>query len=76
MSTHGISANNLLEVSTMDLLIEFARIGLGIGCVIKEFVQEDLDSGRLIEIKLDQPIHKRSVGFVYQAARTLSLIHI
>lgn len=70
MSTHGISANNLLEVSTMDLLIEFARIGLGIGCVIKEFVQEDLDSGRLIEIKLDQPIHKRSVGFVYQAART------
>lgn len=70
MNTHGITANNLLEVSTMDLLIEFSRIGLGIGCVIKEFVQEDLDSGRLIEIKLDQPIHKRSVGFVYQTART------
>lgn len=70
MNMHGITANNLLEVSTMDLLIEFARIGLGIGCVIKEFVQEDLDSGRLIEIKLDQPIHKRSVGFVYQAAHT------
>lgn len=70
MNMHGITANNLLEVSTMDLLIEFARIGLGIGCVIKEFVQEDLDSGRLIEINLDQPIHKRSVGFVYQAAHT------
>lgn len=70
MNTHGITANNLLEVSTMDLLIEFSRIGLGIGCVIKEFVQDDLDSGRLIEIKLDQPIHKRSVGFVYQASHT------
>lgn len=45
MSVNEIVANNLLEVTTMDLLIEFARIGLGIGCVIKEFVKEDLDSG-------------------------------
>lgn len=70
MSVNGICANNLLEVSTMDLLIEFARIGLGIGCVIKEFVKEDLESGRLIEIPLEQPIRKRTVGFVYHAART------
>lgn len=39
MSVNEIVANNLLEVTTMDLLIEFARIGLGIGCVIKEFVK-------------------------------------
>ena len=32
----------------MDLLIEFARIGLGIGCVIKEFVKED--SKKLAEL--------------------------
>ncbi len=30
-------------------LIEFARIGLGVGSVIKEFVKEDLDSGRLVQ---------------------------
>ena len=29
----------------MDLLIEFARIGLGVGCVIREFVAGDLDGG-------------------------------
>ena len=40
MTVNDIVANNLLEVTTMDLLIEFARIGLGIGCVIKEFVKE------------------------------------
>ena len=54
----------------MDLLIEFARIGLGIGCVIKEFVKEDLDSGRLAQLKLDTPIHKRTVGFLWQSSRT------
>ena len=70
MTCNEITANNLLEVTTMDLLIEFARIGLGIGCVIKEFVKEDLDSGRLVQLKLDTPIHKRSVGFLWQSSRT------
>ena len=70
MTLNQIVANNLLEVTTMDLLIEFARIGLGIGCVIKEFVKEDLDSGRLAQLKLDTPIHKRTVGFLWQSSRT------
>ena len=70
MACNEIIANNLLEVTTMDLLIEFARIGLGIGCVIKEFVKEDLDSGRLVQLKLDTPIHKRNVGFLWQGSRT------
>ena len=70
MTCNEIIANNLLEVTTMDLLIEFARIGLGIGCVIKEFVKEDLDSGRLAQLKLDTPIHKRTVGFLWQSSRT------
>ena len=70
ISVNEIVANNLLEVTTMDLLIEFARIGLGIGCVIKEFVKEDLDSGRLAQLKLDTPIHKRTVGFLWQSSRT------
>lgn len=70
MNVNNIVANNLLEVTTMDLLIEFARIGLGVGCVIREFVEEDLESGRLVQLALDTPIHKRTVGFAYYASRT------
>ena len=51
-----------LEVTTMDLLIEFAKIGLGIACVIKELVQKELDSGMLVEIPLDIPIHRRTIA--------------
>ena len=65
MSQNHIEANSLLEVTTMDLLIEFSRIGLGIGSVIKEFVKEDLESGQLVQLKLKAPIHKRTVGFAY-----------
>ena len=70
MNTNRIEANNLLQVTTMDLLIEFARIGLGVGCVIKEFVKEDLESGRLVELCLNRPIQKRTVGFAYQPGHT------
>ena len=70
MAVNEIVANKLREVTTLDLLLEFARIGLGIGCVIKEFVKEDLDSGRLAQLKLDTPIHKRTVGFLWQSSRT------
>lgn len=70
MSLNQIEANNLLEVSTMDLLIEFSKIGLGVGCVIKEFVEEDLKCGTLIQLILDSPIHKRMVGFAYPSNRS------
>ncbi len=60
-----IEATNLLEISTMDLLIEFSKIGIGIGCVIKEFVTEELESKTLVQLPLDIPIHKRDVGFAY-----------
>ncbi|ROR27525.1 DNA-binding transcriptional LysR family regulator [Mobilisporobacter senegalensis] len=69
---NNIQINNALEISNMDLLIEFARIGLGIACVIKDFVKKDLASGTLIEIPLDFPIQKREIGFAYSNKAVLS----
>lgn len=62
---HNIHTNQVLEVSNMDLLIEFAKIGIGAACVIKEFVQKELDQGQLTEIQLPTPIPKREVGFAH-----------
>lgn len=50
LALNHISTENALEVSTMDLLIEFAKIGLGIACVIKQFVTRELTTGELVEI--------------------------
>lgn len=63
--TYQIETNQILEVSNMDLLIEFAKIGLGVACVIKEFVQEELSSQALIEIPLQVPVPKREIGFTH-----------
>ena len=62
---HQIEPNHLLEVTTMDLLIEFAKIGMGIGGVIRDFVMDELESGALVEIPLEFPLKKRTIGFAY-----------
>lgn len=62
---NNIVPEHILEVSGMDMLIEFAKTGIGVGCAIKRFVQQELDEGKLIEIPLSVPINKREVGFAY-----------
>ncbi|MDO4324369.1 MAG: LysR family transcriptional regulator [Lachnospiraceae bacterium] len=59
-----IELSHILEVTSMDLLIQFAQISLGIACVIREFVQTELDEGILVEVPVGIPFPKREVGFV------------
>lgn len=65
LDAHRITLHNVMEVNNMDLAIEFARAGLGIACVISDFVKTDLQSGALKEIKLGHRIPRRQIGFVY-----------
>lgn len=60
-----IEPNHILESSNMDLLIDFSRIGLGAGCVIKTFVEDEIKKGTFVDIPLEKPIPKRSIGFAY-----------
>ena len=67
-----IKTNQILEVSSMDLLIEFAKIGIGAACVIREFVEQELKESTLIEISMAEPIESRSIGFAYSNSHELS----
>lgn len=59
---NNIYPRHILEVSSMDLLIEFAKTGLGVGCVIKEFVTDELASGQLIQIPLKNRLIKERLA--------------
>ena len=65
LSREMIGNDRLIEVTTMDLLIEFARIDMGVACVISDFVKEDLESGKLIRLKSPVAIPRRKIGFAY-----------
>lgn len=67
LQENQIPVHDSIDISDMDLLIDFARISVGVACVIKSFVKPDLADGTLVELPLDIPIHKREVGFAYHS---------
>lgn len=72
LQDHQITVAESIDVSNMDLLIEFAKIGVGVACVIKSFVSEELKDGSLVEIPTEFKIDKRTVGFAYKENMTPS----
>ena len=57
----------VIALNTMDLLIDFAKIDTGISCVIRSFVEKDLENGSLVQIDIAPPIPRRKIGFMYHA---------
>ena len=57
----------IIALNTMDLLIDFAKIDMGISCVIRSFVEKDLENGSLVQIDIAPPIPRRKIGFMYHA---------
>lgn len=72
LSTYHLEPHNIIEVNNMDLSIEFARAGLGIACVISDFVEKDIKNGTLRELKLGHKVPKRQIGLAYPAKASAS----
>lgn len=67
-----IHPKQILEINNMDLLIDFAAIGMGVASVVREFASEYLESGQIVELPLTHPVEERTVGFVYPKGREKS----
>lgn len=64
LKEHHLDLSHILEVTSMDLLIDFSKISLGIACVIREFVQQELNDGTLVEVPIGIDFPVREIGFV------------
>lgn len=69
---YGIALKPEIEVGSVDLLIEFARKGLGISYVTREFVAKELEEGSLFEIQLDVELPPAHVGIMTMRSMPLS----
>ncbi|NLI92847.1 MAG: LysR family transcriptional regulator [Peptococcaceae bacterium] len=62
-----------IVLGNMDFLIEFAKIGMGISAVIKDFVQQELAEETLVELSMLPALPKRSIGVAYPKNTELSI---
>jgi DNA-binding transcriptional LysR family regulator len=51
-----------MELASYSLVVEFARIGLGIGYVTENYIKDDLNNKRLYKLKLKEKIPERYIG--------------
>lgn len=69
----GIKISPEFELGSFDLLLEFAKINLGIACVVKEFSEDYLEKGLLYEVNILEEIPSRSIGVCHLKSVPLSL---
>ena len=63
-SVCGVTLHPEIELGAHNLLVEFARIGLGVSCITYELAADMIKDGTLFDIKLDPPLPPRSIGLV------------
>lgn len=73
LEENGVKLTPEIEIGSMDFLIEFAKIGIGAACVIKEFVQDELVAGTLKQLSIMPEPKPREIGLVLKKNIPLSI---
>ncbi len=59
---NGVIFNPNIELASYSLVVEFSKIGLGIGYATKEYIKEELENKELFELKIKEKIPGRYIG--------------
>lgn len=64
LADNSVTLKPEFELATSDLIVKFAEMDIGIGCVVRNFAQEGLDKGTLFELQLSKPIPPRKLCII------------
>ena len=73
LESNNITIHPEFELATSDMIVQFAERSLGVGMVVRDFAKEDLDNGKLFELRLKQRIPPRHIRLVTNTKRQQSL---
>lgn len=73
LERNNVTIHPEFELATSDMIVQFAKRSLGIGMVVRDFAKEDLDNGKLFELRFKQRIPPRHIRLVTSTKRPQSL---
>ncbi len=73
MSKHQVSIKPEIELGSVDILIEMAKIGLGIAFVPDECVNQELEKDEIFILDIKEEIPERNLGFLVHSNIPLPL---
>ncbi len=68
----GVDLTPEFELSSLELCVEMAKSGLGIACVSREFVKDELKNGKLFELKVEPALPVRAIGVILPKDKELN----
>ena len=72
LEKNGVVMHPEFELATSDMIVQFTLRNLGVGCVMKDFAAEYLESGKLFELRFNKIIPKRNFCLVTDSRNPLS----
>lgn len=73
LEENGVHVIPEFELATSDMIVQFAMRNLGIGSVVREFAQDALDRGELVELTFEKRMEKRDFYVVTEEKNRASL---
>lgn len=64
MKENGVVLEPEFELATSNMIVQFAKRNLGVGCVMSEFAGHEIEKGELFEVKLKNRIPARNICVV------------
>ena len=61
------------ELTTSDMIVQFARRNLGVGCVVEDFVKEQLANGELFCLEFKKKIPEREMCLIVDNRTSMSV---
>lgn len=62
LAKYGAKINPTMELASYALVVEFSKIGFGIGYVTKDYIENELKNNELYELNIKEKIPSRYVG--------------
>lgn len=72
LAKHSVVLQPEFELATSDMIVQFAKRNLGVGCVVRDFAEEALREGSLRELQFEREIPKRHFCLVTDEKAVLS----
>ncbi len=69
---NGVELHPEFELATSDMIVQFAMRNLGVGAVVREFAREQLEEGKLFELRFNKRIPGRRFCVVTRPKNPLS----
>ncbi len=69
---NGVVIRPEFELATSNMIVQFAGRNLGVGCVVRDFAEDFLETGLLFELRFNKMIPKRNICVVRSTKGKLS----